>query len=605
MLYNQNGSTLIQALLVILIFSILGVSLIGNVVGENKRVNKTDAKVQSRNLVRDGLTYFEADFKNRAKSKGYIDLYHFLYVTSDGKPSYSAGKVVKIEGEDIKIKAEIVPPSLKQSAASDAFTIKVTSQIIDSEKYEEDSLHAYYTVDFDVDFKTAAATLGDFSQATELDVSKALINLKNLSLTKLGLGALIGHLNLEKTISLSLLPYGSYQDYYPIPDDKLLGGLISTGGIDLLNIINLQGSGNTFNYLKDVEAVTVRNTSLIKADVDTNNLELLGLIDLVGDIGLNLKELYLNLSLIDLQKNTGETNDAFKPTNVIINGGLGGLDLSTTALVSSLDTTLGNLLHSLGLGILDILLKPIFDLLGGVTGILDKLADGLLDILNNGINGRNGYEDITIKKLGITGHGLITQGSDDPDLMRAFTFTNGLFVKQSLNIGTYNYKKEEADGLIEAGPVNQLNKYSNVKLNGDMLAADTLNMNNASLEFVKSNLYVYDILGKKSNDAVLKNSCIKLTNDTQSRFNLLVNGKMNVIYSGNDSQQCRTLSGVYFSEKGIDIKTNNRDVVIHGVMFGDITADHPERVKFTIEPKYLDGFQMNNAKLIPLGRTYD
>ena len=540
---NEKGSTLIQVLLVILIFSVLGISLIVNVVGENKRVNKTDDNVQSRNLVRDGLTYFEADFNKTVHANaGFIDIYKFLYVPDDEGQAFSTGKVVKIDNEDILIKTEIVPPDFKQPA-SDAFIIKVTIQIINSKKYEEESLHGYYTVDFDVDFKTAAVTLGDLSNAEELDVSKALVNLKNLSLNKLGLGALIGHLNLEQTISLSLLPYGSYQDFYPLPDDKLLDGLVGTGGIDLLNIINLKGSANTFNHLKNMEAVAVRNTSLIRADVDTNNLELLGLIDFVADIGIDLQELYLNLSLIDLQN----INNTFKPTNVMINGGFGGLDLSTTSLVSSLETTLGGLLNNLGLGgkkggLLGGLLDGVFDLLGGVTGILDKLADGLFNILNDGINGRTGYEDITIKKLGITGHGLITQGSDDKD-QRAVAFTNGLFVKQSLNIGAFSYKKEEVDGLIETGPARQLNQYSNLSLNGDMLATDRLNMNNADLEFIKSNLYVYDILGKHSNDAMIRNSCIKLSDSSESHFNLLVNGKINIKYNGNDAQQCRTLSG--------------------------------------------------------------
>ena len=62
---------------------------------------------------------------------------------------------------------------------------------------------------------------------------------------------------------------------------------------------------------------------------------------------------------------------------------------------------------------------------------------------------------------------------------------------------------------------------------------------------------------------------------------------------------------VYFSENGIDIITNNRDVVINGVMFGEITVDNPKNLIFNIEPKFLDGFRMNDAKLIPLGRTYE
>ena len=64
---SERGSTLLQVLLVLTIFTVIGLSLMTTVIGEGKRMDKTESNVQARTLAESGLTYFEADFANAVK----------------------------------------------------------------------------------------------------------------------------------------------------------------------------------------------------------------------------------------------------------------------------------------------------------------------------------------------------------------------------------------------------------------------------------------------------------------------------------------------------------------------------------------------------------
>ncbi len=188
---NERGSTLIQVLLVILIFSVLGISLLGNVVGENKRVNKTDETIQKRNIARDGLTYFEAHFKNTVDGKNVIKFSDFL---NEYDPE-NGGKLTPLGESNLLITAELVDLKLKETDKTngevvDFFKMKVVSQGMDPEtnKLITEPLTGYYSVDFDVDFEKVKLELAKFSNgAKELDFSNSVLKLNLSDLTGLSL----------------------------------------------------------------------------------------------------------------------------------------------------------------------------------------------------------------------------------------------------------------------------------------------------------------------------------------------------------------------------------------------------------------------------------
>ena len=65
---NERGGTLVYVLLLILVFSILGISLMGNTVSETKQTEMTESEMQAQHLALNGLTYFETAFNTYIKT---------------------------------------------------------------------------------------------------------------------------------------------------------------------------------------------------------------------------------------------------------------------------------------------------------------------------------------------------------------------------------------------------------------------------------------------------------------------------------------------------------------------------------------------------------
>ena len=70
MLRDERGGSLIYVLLMILVFSILGMAIMAGTVSESKRTEMTESEMQAQHLALNGLTYFETAFK------AYINLQH-------------------------------------------------------------------------------------------------------------------------------------------------------------------------------------------------------------------------------------------------------------------------------------------------------------------------------------------------------------------------------------------------------------------------------------------------------------------------------------------------------------------------------------------------
>jgi len=55
---NERGSTLVLVLIVLLVFSVLGLSLVGNAMSERTRVHTTELDGQARVLAQSGFNLF-------------------------------------------------------------------------------------------------------------------------------------------------------------------------------------------------------------------------------------------------------------------------------------------------------------------------------------------------------------------------------------------------------------------------------------------------------------------------------------------------------------------------------------------------------------------
>lgn len=216
---------------------------------------------------------------------------------------------------------------------------------------------------------------------------------------------------------------------------------------------------------------------------------------------------------------------------------------------------------------------------GAYTGL------GLLGITIFG-----GYKDIEFKKFAVTGSALIEQKSSDK---RTFTFDNGLYAGKTLNIGS----SIQNPGTDKNSKLDLYGDYDGDG-NGGMTAKNLV-INNAEL-YAQSDIYV-------EGDATIKNSCIN-SKDTNLGFRLFVQGKLTIENNAIDSN-CNTFNGLFYAENGIDVKTNNKSMIINGGLIGHLTVDggNDPNNKLTINPKpeFLQEIKVNHIKLIPQGRTYE
>ncbi|WP_394233117.1 pilus assembly PilX N-terminal domain-containing protein [Niallia oryzisoli] len=281
---NERGSTLVQVLLVILIFSVIGISLIGNVVGESKRVDKTESNTQARNLALDGLTYFETVFKKFVDESAPLTMAEMNSFIDE----YKDGKMVGNQNIQIKVEA----PDRTQVADRDILKVSSTG----SDGTSQTTVVGYYQLDFDIDFETPTNRISNFD-----DGGKA-VDFANGSLLRTDLAYLL---------DLKLInPTGWDGRYYQVPQDgvidislleqvvkldlgDLLGGLF--GGI-------FNKEFNRFKVMEENRVIATRQGQILGADV------------------LKTKQMnLLSLNLFNLPKKTN--------TNVMINGYYSSLEV--------------------------------------------------------------------------------------------------------------------------------------------------------------------------------------------------------------------------------------------------------------------------------------
>ncbi|WP_458412968.1 hypothetical protein ACNQFZ_19475 [Schinkia sp. CFF1] len=259
---NEEGSTMILVLLVILVFTVLGLALMGNVANESVRVSTTESTMQARNLAKNGLTYFEYDLKKYIKENNpsSLNLGSFFNNYRDwvmiGDP-WSESKP-----EEVKIKAELLTElngkdrillmdGNKQVDKVKGYLVKVYSQGTDNTSKK--TVTGYYALTYDLDIDTKTEALADFSNATAINFSKSNV---------LGLGLLSDLLNL----SLLQVP-GSSSQYYEVPDSNILSANLL--GIPLLKL----GTGD-FSKMEDHQVIATREGNLLGASLINDNVTL-------------------------------------------------------------------------------------------------------------------------------------------------------------------------------------------------------------------------------------------------------------------------------------------------------------------------------------------
>ncbi|MFB9989151.1 hypothetical protein [Bacillus benzoevorans] len=268
---NEKGSTLIQVLLVILIFSVLGISLLGNTVGENKRVNKTESDTHARNIARDGLTHFSTSFQRYVEknSPDSLNLNSFNLFLTEYVNKNDESNGIKIT----EIKIDDKNPNI----------VKVAS--LGSKGSSEKVLNGFYELDFDIDFDRITADLKTFQSGALKDFSNTLVGAK--------LGGLADLFVLK-------LPGGNNQ-YYAVPDSNILSGSLLTLG------------AGSFDEYKDSEVVAVREGGILGGDL-IKGLIKLSLIQIAPEKETNvvINGAYTSLGLLGLKLFGGYKDIKFK-----------------------------------------------------------------------------------------------------------------------------------------------------------------------------------------------------------------------------------------------------------------------------------------------------
>ncbi|NMD69136.1 hypothetical protein HHO41_02460 [Bacillus sp. DNRA2] len=275
---GDRGSSLIQVLLVILVFSVLGLALIANVIGENKRTNKTESNMQARYMAESGLTYFEKDFKRFIDNEtdlSTISIHnfkehlqnHFLtkYTTSNG---FTVGEPWSEENpEEINIKV----------ALEGEDTLKVTSQGRDSSSTE--TLVGTYKIKQIADDPVFPTP--NYNGLAIDFTKKDAVGLELLSILGLDL----------------IDPTGSDRTFYNVPDDRAIGASVL---FDLIsaNLLSTQ----PFKTMENNEVIATRQGEVLELDL------------LKGK-----KATLLTVNILDF-------NDKYD-TNVVIDGGYTALGL--------------------------------------------------------------------------------------------------------------------------------------------------------------------------------------------------------------------------------------------------------------------------------------
>lgn len=103
MVKNERGSTLVLVLILILLFSVIGTSLMIGTVSERKRVDKFESQTQARVHAQTGLMYFEEKFRKFLNGKDTFsskEIFDFLNkINDEPDPNLPEGVTLELNWE--------------------------------------------------------------------------------------------------------------------------------------------------------------------------------------------------------------------------------------------------------------------------------------------------------------------------------------------------------------------------------------------------------------------------------------------------------------------------------------------------------------------------
>lgn len=284
---NERGSTLMQVLLVITVFSVIGLAVLSSVVGESKRVEKTESNVQVRNLAADGLIYFEDQFKTIINQNKPLS-WEVLKTKVETTPAFQGQPIPNVDGE---VTLNVKLPNRDDVKNKDIVEVISHGK---NDSGEDEKIIGYYKLDFHhkTDAPRVISTFGPEGEMVNFqDGSGSILTTELLNLIDIGL--------VETT--------WFDNKYYPVPQDASPGVglnlLFNVLGIKLDVVGLLTGlldpfdfiKDNKFQYMEKKPVIATREGSVLGAEL----------------LKVKNKDL-LSVSLIDFQDKAD--------TNVIING---------------------------------------------------------------------------------------------------------------------------------------------------------------------------------------------------------------------------------------------------------------------------------------------
>lgn len=631
---NEKGSSLIQVLLVILVFTVLGLALMGNVIGENKRTNKTESNMQARYLAESGLTYFEKDFKSfvteesRNTTPVYLnELNEFNKYIADNfllKYQVTDGFVVgdpwsESNPEGIIVKAEFIDKDENfipnnQISAFDPNEIKI--KVTSSGKVGNDEpeiLVGYYKPGVNIDDYTAEIAdfeadgkAIDFSEIKAVGVdlnseklagiiTKPVFNTVNSIIGNLGLSenylldlnvSLLEKdllkagllLNLGDVVNADVLDVpGDENSFYRVPSDNVVGvnALGPVLNLEIPDVFSDPNDGNVFETMETERVIATRKGEVANIDVLQNS-----------------KGALLNADVLDLPVKNEDL------INVKIDGYNSFLTVAGAPLInnySDIDfkklAVMGNVviqqdrygpIQDIDKNILDNekrleaidRLEGLLAALqsGNLLSILTTVLTDLTDILSDlSLTASIGIKDSLYYLTHIGELKNLIQ-----NLINDLSFHYNPFENQrrfSFDEGLFVYKT-----LIIGGKPSQSG--NNLILRGDMVAKQDLIISDVNLQFGDSNENENDTENPLTNEDrisdfhVHKDATIKKTAcinfKDKTKYGMRIFAKGTVTIENNSS--CgSTYDGVFYARKAINIVTPiDKPVTINGALIGKI-----------------------------------
>lgn len=305
---HERGSTLIYVLVMMVLLTVIGLTLISVSINGMNRTNMREADTRAIYLAEKGIMYFQKDFEKQVKT---------------AQSEESGLNVATIFNQYKEIRQFIEPKNSKERYAvrisdkhfkngkfelNDDGTITVIGQGTSFTKTEEGEKEVKRTVEqrlllnFDIEFDGVGLEFASFPKNT---LKRDVANTWNT----LGLNVA------KNTVDVSLLKaYGPDDKFYPVPNDAAL----ELGVLDSLLGFSI-GDGDRFEYLRANPIIAVRQGHFLSLGLG-NNIDKTQIQPIQTEINEeNLSDTEKDQLQQDLQEIEKEKEEKNVEDNVVVN----------------------------------------------------------------------------------------------------------------------------------------------------------------------------------------------------------------------------------------------------------------------------------------------